>query len=306
MANFPEPASPNFDAIRQIETNDPVLGGAAEIAGVVNSPVNYSLRALVARTQWLRQRVEGISTPAASRSQAGLARLASLAQVTAGQDDETIVTPYLLQQKINNIDIPTPESVPNASETRAGIVERLNQAEARLATDTTRYPSIANVLDALRNGTPFRASDSQYGVVKKATNAQVSAATDDEAYVTIADVKSFFFNAGIANYTLTKSGGLPTVFTQRFRRIGNVFFGHIHLTSTTGSNQEAISFSNTTAFGILGVQTLRGKNSQSSDFQQFYDGNQQNSGSVYLVNGVITVGSDCRVARVFLYGKTTN
>lgn len=106
MATFTEPTNPSFDSVRQIETNDPVLGGAAEITSVVNSPVNYALRALVARTQWLKQQISGISTPAASRSVAGVARLASLAQVTAGSNDDTIVTPFLLQQKINTLDIP--------------------------------------------------------------------------------------------------------------------------------------------------------------------------------------------------------
>ena len=144
MANFAEPTNPNFDAIRQIETNDPVLGGAAEIASTVNSPINYALRALVARTQWLKLRVEGISVPAASRATAGVARLSSLAQVQAGQDDSTIVTPYLLQQKVNGI---TPA---DASTTQKGIVERLTNTEARAATDTTRYASIATLLDALR------------------------------------------------------------------------------------------------------------------------------------------------------------
>ena len=133
MANFPEPASPNFDAIRQIETNDPVLGGAAEIAGTVNSPVNYALRALVARTQWLKQQISGISTPAASRSAAGIARLASLAQVTAGSNDDTIVTPYLLQQKVSSL------APPNASESVRGIARIASQADVDTGTEAEEF-----------------------------------------------------------------------------------------------------------------------------------------------------------------------
>ena len=148
MATFPEPASPNFDAIRIIETNDPVLGGAAEIAGTVNSPVNYALRALVARTQWLRQRVEGISTPAASRATAGIARLASLAQVTAGQDDTTIVTPYLLQQKISAIPDPTP---PDASTTRKGIVQLATESDVANQQNTGRVVTVDSLYTT---GTP--------------------------------------------------------------------------------------------------------------------------------------------------------
>ena len=190
MATFPEPASPNFDAIRQIETNDPVLGGAAEIAGSVNSPINYALRALVARTQWLRQRVAGISTPAASRSTAGIARLSSLAQVQAGQDDATIVTPYLLQQKVNGI---TPA---DASTTQKGIVERLTNAEARLGTDTTRYGSIATLLDALRNGAPFKASTTQRGAVELADRTETKAASPrNDIAVTPDGLRDFFFTA---------------------------------------------------------------------------------------------------------------
>ena len=152
MANFAEPTNPNFDAIRQIETNDPVLGGAADISGVVNSPVNYALRALVARTQWLKLRVEGISTPAASRATAGIARLASLAQMNAGLNDDTIVTPFLLQQKVNGIDT-TP---PNASTTQRGIIELLTSAEARAMTDTERALTAALLKDIAQNSTTFR------------------------------------------------------------------------------------------------------------------------------------------------------
>ena len=133
MADFTEPTNPTFLGVRQFETNDPVLGGAAEIAGVVNSPANYALRALVARTQWLKQQIEGIDVPAASRTTAGIALLATLPEVEAGLNDTKIVTSFLLQLKIDAIPAP-----PNASETTRGLIERANQSEADAGTDTTR------------------------------------------------------------------------------------------------------------------------------------------------------------------------
>ena len=167
MANFPEPASPNFDAIRIIETNDPVLGGAAEIAGTVNSPVNYALRALVARTQWLRQRVEGISVPPASRATAGIARLASLAQVNAGTDDETIVTPYLLQQKVSGL---TP---PNASESVRGLARIATQAKADAGTD---------ILDFITSALLKRRIDAAFG---NPPNVTIRPRSQDSAFVSV-------------------------------------------------------------------------------------------------------------------------
>ena len=133
MADFTEPTNPTFLGVRQFETNDPVLGGAAEIAGIVNSPPNYAIRALVERTQWLKQQIEGVDVPAASRTTAGIAELATLPEVEAGLNDNKIVTSFLLQLKIDAIPAP-----PNASETTRGLIERANQSEAEGGTDNTR------------------------------------------------------------------------------------------------------------------------------------------------------------------------
>lgn len=72
----------------------------------------------------------------------------------------------VLQKMIDNLNWLRSKLPGNANTTTAGLVERLTQAEARLGTDTTRYASIATILDALRNGTPFRATATEYGVVK--------------------------------------------------------------------------------------------------------------------------------------------
>ena len=101
MANFTEPTNPTFVGVRQIETNDPVLGGATEIGGNVNSPVNHALQSLVERTAKLKEDIEAVDIPAATRTTAGVARLATTAQVTAGTNDNTIVTPLLLQGKVD-------------------------------------------------------------------------------------------------------------------------------------------------------------------------------------------------------------
>lgn len=129
MANFTEPTNPTFQSIRQIETNDPVLGGAAEIANVVNSPVNYALRAMVDRTAWLKAQVDGISVPNASHSARGIARLATVTQVTGGTDDTTIVTPFTLQGKLTAAIAAIP-AIPDASTSVKGIVQlsTLNEA----------------------------------------------------------------------------------------------------------------------------------------------------------------------------------
>ena len=140
MADFTEPTNPTFLGVRQFETNDPVLGGAAEIAGVVNSPANYAFRALVERTQWLKQQIEGVDVPAASRATAGIAELATLPEVNAGLNDNKIVTPFLLEQKVDAIPAP-----PNASETTRGLIERANQSEADAGNDTQRAMTSALV-----------------------------------------------------------------------------------------------------------------------------------------------------------------
>ena len=59
MANLPEPGvTPGSLApVRRIETTDPVLGGDPELAGNVNSPINYALQSLVNRDAYLEAKI---------------------------------------------------------------------------------------------------------------------------------------------------------------------------------------------------------------------------------------------------------
>ena len=180
MANFTEPTNPTFVGVRQIETNDPVLGGAAEIGGNVNSPPNHALRALVERTAKLKADIEAISIPARNYRNCGgcMALLATTAQVTAGTNDNTIVTPLLLKEKVD--DIP---STPNASTGTRGIAELSTQAEAEAATDTSRITPPRRVRDLMRHSNA-QATETIRGTVLRASQSEVSARTEATKYVT--------------------------------------------------------------------------------------------------------------------------
>lgn len=149
MANFPEPENPTFRGVRQIETGDYARGGAARIAGVVNSPMNESLEALVERTQWLKQEVEGIVIPVASTSVAGTVFLATEQETEDGANALKIVTPALVQGKID--DLPTQQTEAevlsvirgvnaqsNPSGNIRGTAEIATRAEALAGTDNTK------------------------------------------------------------------------------------------------------------------------------------------------------------------------
>ena len=176
MADFTEPTNPTFLGVRQFETNDPVLGGAAEIAGVVNSPANYALRALVARTQWLKQQIEGVDVPAATRSVAGVAQLATTAEVAAGLNDSKIVTPFLLEQKLD-------DAVPNASESTRGLIERANTSEAAALTDDQRAMTPEKTLTGLR-GSAAQADGSNRGTARVASQSAAEVGTNNTDMMT--------------------------------------------------------------------------------------------------------------------------
>ena len=178
MANFTEPTNPTFVGVRQIETNDPVLGGAAEIGGNVNSPPNHALRSLVERTAKLKADIEAISIPNASTGTRGIARLATTAQVTAGTNDDAIVTPLLLQEKVD--DIP---ATPNASTGTRGIAELATESEAEAATDTSRITPPRRVRDLIRHSNA-QATETIRGTVLRASQSEVSARTEATKYVT--------------------------------------------------------------------------------------------------------------------------
>ena len=183
MADFTEPTNPTFVGVRQIETNDPVLGGAPEIGGSVNSPPNYALRALVERTAKLKEDIEAIDIPAASRTVAGVARLATVAQVTAGTNDDRIVTPLLLQGKVD--DIP---SAGNASESTRGLIEVANTAEAAALTDDQRAMTPEKTLTGLR-GSAAQASGSNRGTAAIASTGEADGGTNNTDIMTPSRVK---------------------------------------------------------------------------------------------------------------------
>ena len=176
--------------VEQIETSDSVLGGPPEQNNQRHSPPNYAFKEIVSRLGYLYQRIEEIARDipgtvrAATRTVQGIARLASLAQVLEGTDDETIVTPKTLQGKIDNIPAP-PLPLP-ATTTRRGLIELLNNSEGRLGTDSERAVTAAVLLDALRNGSPFSAGTTFKGVVERLTQAEARLGIDTTRYLTAA------------------------------------------------------------------------------------------------------------------------
>ena len=136
MANFPETAGPAFEPVRLIEPNDPVQGGAPEIAGFVHSPYN---------------------------------RLASLQEMRDGTINEAVVaTPRGVKEAIDT-HVPT---LPNATEARRGIIELTNQSEAEAALDTIRAMSALRTLQLLRSSTA-EATTSLRGTVELSTYDEV-------------------------------------------------------------------------------------------------------------------------------------
>lgn len=176
--------------VEQIETEDSVLGGPPEQNEQRHSPVNYSFKEIINNIGYLYKRIEEVvsnipvAVRAATRTVQGIARLATLAQVLEGLDDETIVTPKTLQGKID--EIPAPDPPLPATTTRRGLIELLNNSEGRLGVDVERAVTAAVLLDSLRNGSPFKASTTHRGVVERLTQAEARLGTDNERYLTAA------------------------------------------------------------------------------------------------------------------------
>lgn len=70
-----------------------------------------------------------------------------------------------------------------------GIVELLTREESRLGVDTTRVPTIALILDFLRNATVTQADQTNRGTVKRADQNLGEAAVDDETYMSPRQVR---------------------------------------------------------------------------------------------------------------------
>ena len=185
MANFTENTGAAFDPVRIIETNDPVLGGAAEISGVVNSPYNHAARSLVNRTIWLKEQIEALNIPdavlAATTGTAGISRLATLQEMRDGTINDAVVsTPRGVKEAIDT-HVP---SIPNATAAQRGIIEIVNDAEAVGATDTIRAMNSYGTFLALRHSNA-QATTTQRGTVILATESDVANEQNTGRVVTI-------------------------------------------------------------------------------------------------------------------------
>ena len=196
--------------VEQIETSDSVLGGDPERNGLRHSPPNYSFKEIVNRVGYLYKRIEQVASSipgtirAATLTVQGIARLASLAKVLEGLEDNTIVTPKTLQGKIDAI--PTPDPPPKSTTNLLGLIELINQTEARLGTDDERAVTIAKLLDALRVGSPFQANTTRRGVVERLTQAEARLGTDLERYLTAALLLDALRNGTVFKATQTERG----------------------------------------------------------------------------------------------------
>ena len=86
----------NYQLVREIRTVDPVLGGAPTKASAtpgevdINSPVNFALATLAARTKWLKKEVKRIE-----------GNIATKAEAEAGTDNTHFMTPLRTKEAID-------------------------------------------------------------------------------------------------------------------------------------------------------------------------------------------------------------
>ncbi len=112
--------------------------------------------------------------PLATETVAGIAEIATQAEVDAGTDDERIVTPLKLAAAA---------SLPQATETVRGAAELATQAETDLGTDDER------IITPLKYE-GRKSSETLSGHIELATQAEVDAGTDTERAVTPATLSS--------------------------------------------------------------------------------------------------------------------
>lgn len=115
--------------------------------------------------------------PGASETVAGIARVATQAEVTAGAADNLIVTPKKLAERLK---------YPAASETVAGIIRIATQTEANALTNalTSITPkSLGGVFNTIT------ANTARFGTVKLSTSPQGQAGTDNTSATTPLIVK---------------------------------------------------------------------------------------------------------------------
>ena len=188
MPNIPEPAGAAFDPVRLIEANDPVQGGAPEIAGLVHSPYNFAMRAMVNRTIWLKEQLEGLTIPdavaAATEGTAGIGRIATLQEMREGTLTGAIFTnPRGVKEAIQH----NPPTLPNATEAQRGIIERVNQTEGEGGMDNTRAMTSLRSLQLLRSSTA-QATTTRRGAVEFATETEAQNKNNNTKALTAASL----------------------------------------------------------------------------------------------------------------------
>jgi len=119
-------------------------------------------------------------------------------------------------------------SIPIASETVQGIVERATQAEVDAGTDTTRFISPARLQAKV-------ATETALGIVERATQAEVDAGTDTTRYVAPVTLG---FETGSFVVTYQGYAGSPTT-TWNFTKIGQM----VIMSSATGLSDTSNSTS---------------------------------------------------------------
>ena len=187
MANLAENTNASFDSVRRIETNDPVLGGAPEIIGVVNSPYNFLAQALVNRDNWLKAQIETLKTSIpdavqdASTTVAGKVRLATLPEMRTGTNTTAVATARGVKEAIDQIPEPN-VTIPDATTTQKGKVELATRAEGRGRT-LTNVVLTPDALDAALDNLPS-SSESQKGFIERATQTEAETATDNQRALT--------------------------------------------------------------------------------------------------------------------------
>jgi hypothetical protein len=125
-------------------------------------------------------------TNQATEATAGIAEIATTAEVTAGADDLRFVTPLKLAQRL------TAFTVNAASETVAGIAEIATTAEVTAGTDDARIVSplkLAQRLAALPGASA--ASETVAGIAEIATQAEANAGADDARILTPLKLRNF-------------------------------------------------------------------------------------------------------------------
>lgn len=134
--------------------------------------------------------------PVASESVAGIAKLATAAQATAGTDRATLITPFTLNEVVKK---------PQATETVYGTTKYANNTEAMAATnvETAISPKALDYVFKTR-----QATETVMGASKVATNAQALAGSDDNVIMTPKKVVSAInkFVQPIAPATETSQG----------------------------------------------------------------------------------------------------